>query len=334
MTDWLQSLIGCIERREPAVLVTIASVEGSAPREPGTKMIVTQDISVETIGGGQLEYQAIQRAREILSGQKRAVVLEDIPLGPQLGQCCGGFAQLLFEVVDQSDLPWLQAIAERAGDSPIYSLRDLASPHPRQLGDPQSLKLRFAEMDGPSIVEDEKGTRFFLDLEYNPRIEVVVFGAGHVGKALVNALAPLDFKVTWIDGREGVFPKEIPNGVEPLSIDPPHYAVKRVGPGAFYLVMTHSHPLDLEVCEAVLKRGDAGYLGLIGSKSKRARFLKRLAAKGLSDAQMNGLICPVGLPGIDGKEPAVIAASVVADLLVRRSAAHADQEEEKKKAYV
>ncbi len=338
MTAWLRALLAFVERGEPTVLVTVASVEGSAPRGPGTKMLVTSEASEETIGGGQLEYQAIQRAREILEGGKRAVVLEDVPLGPQLGQCCGGFARLLFEVIDQSDLGWLKALSTQGGDAPAYTLRDLDSPDPRKLldasDDNQLLEAHIEKKGSPTIFKDDTGHSYFLDLEFNPRCEVVVFGAGHVGRALVKALAPLDFKVTWVDGRENVFPNTLPAGVEALSIDPPHYAVERAGAGAFYLVMTHSHPLDLEVCEAVLRRGDAGYLGLIGSKSKRSRFLQRLAAKGLTSELLAGLTCPVGLPGIDGKEPAVIAASVAVDLLMRRSDALSNQEDEKKKAYV
>lgn len=338
MTAWLQGLLEHIEKNEPTVLVTVAGVEGSAPRGPGTKMLVTGDASEETIGGGQLEYQAIQRAREILEGGKRAVVLEDVPLGPQLGQCCGGFARLLFEVIDQSDLEWLQALSRQVGKVPAYTLRDLDSAEPRKLldagEDSQLLEVHIGKQDGPTIFEDDMGHSYFLDFEFQPRCEVVVFGAGHVGRALVRALEPLDFKVTWVDGRKNVFPNAVPAGVEILSIDPPHYAVDRAGAGAFYLVMTHSHPLDLEVCEAVLRRGDAGYLGLIGSKSKRARFLQRLAAKGLTAELLAGLTCPVGLAGIDGKEPAVIAASVVVDLLMRRSEALSIQEDEKKKAYV
>jgi xanthine dehydrogenase accessory factor len=144
-----------------------------------------------------------------------------------------------------------------------------------------------------------------------------LFGAGHVGRALAPALAPLGFAITWIDGRTGQFPELSPPGVRQLELAMPELAVDEAPPNTIFLVMTHSHPLDEAVCEAILRRGDFFYLGLIGSDTKRARFVKRLGEAGISEELLERLVCPIGLPGIASKEPAAIAASVAADLLMR-----------------
>jgi len=145
-----------------------------------------------------------------------------------------------------------------------------------------------------------------------------LFGAGHVGRATAQALLPLGFAITWIDGRAGQLPELALIGVKQLALAMPELAVDEAPSGAIFLVMTHSHPLDEAICEAVLRRDDFSYLGLIGSATKRARFLKRLGEAGIPKASLDRLVCPIGLSGIRGKEPAAIAASVAADLLLRR----------------
>jgi xanthine dehydrogenase accessory factor len=145
-----------------------------------------------------------------------------------------------------------------------------------------------------------------------------LFGAGHVGRAVANAVAPLGFAITWIDGRAGYFPDDVPAGVKTMSLAMPELAVDEAPEHSVFLVMTHSHPLDEAICEAVLRRDDFDYLGLIGSRTKRARFRKRLKAKDIPPERLARLTCPIGLPGITSKEPAAIATSVAADLLMRR----------------
>jgi xanthine dehydrogenase accessory factor len=145
-----------------------------------------------------------------------------------------------------------------------------------------------------------------------------LFGAGHVGRALAPALQPLGFAMTWIDGRAGQFPSPPLEGVRQLELAMPELVVDEAPPNTIFLVMTHSHPLDEAVCEAILRRQDFAYLGLIGSDTKRARFVKRLGEAGIAAKQLARLVCPIGLPNIQSKEPAAIAASVAADLLIRR----------------
>lgn len=147
------------------------------------------------------------------------------------------------------------------------------------------------------------------------RQTIALFGAGHVGRALAIALAPLPFRISWIDGRDDAFPAQIPANAEAvLSRDAPA-AIAALPPGSFVLVMTHDHALDLAITAAALGRGDLPFVGLIGSATKRARFERRLRELGLDEGRIAGLVCPIGLPGISGKEPAVIAASVTAQLL-------------------
>ena len=151
------------------------------------------------------------------------------------------------------------------------------------------------------------------------RMTVALFGAGHVGRAVVLALAPLPFRVIWSDSRDGAFPDQIPANCVLLPAPDPAAVVSRMMPGVFVLVMTHDHALDLAITAAALGREDLPFVGLIGSATKRARFVRQLRDLGLSEARLAALHCPVGLPGIAGKEPAVIAAGIAAQLLGERS---------------
>lgn len=149
-----------------------------------------------------------------------------------------------------------------------------------------------------------------------PRFRLHLFGAGHVGRALVQALAGVPCEIAWVDERESEFPPgPLPPQVERVCVEPVEAEVTQGRPGDFYLVLTHSHALDLALTEAILRRGDFGWFGLIGSASKRARFEHRLAERGLPAHVIARMACPIGLPGIDGKQPGVVAVSVAAQLL-------------------
>ena len=151
-----------------------------------------------------------------------------------------------------------------------------------------------------------------------PRFFLQLYGAGHVGRAIVQLLSGIDCRVQWIDEREDQFPAgPLPPHIEKLCVEPVEAEVRQAPPGACYLVLTHSHDLDLAITEAILRRADFGFCGLIGSKTKRARFRHRYETRGIEQALIDRITCPIGLPGIDGKEPEVIAVSVVAQLLQR-----------------
>ena len=149
-----------------------------------------------------------------------------------------------------------------------------------------------------------------------PRFSLQLHGAGHVGRAIASLLAGVDCKVWWIDEREDQFPSTaLPPHIEKVCVEPVDAEVGAAPAGAFYLVLTHSHDLDLHIAEAILKRNDFGYFGLIGSMTKRARFLHRFKQRGIAPEAIARMTCPIGVPGITGKEPEVIAIAVVAQLL-------------------
>lgn len=147
------------------------------------------------------------------------------------------------------------------------------------------------------------------------RQPLLVFGAGHVGRAISLALAPLPFRISWIDGRDDAFPAHVAANADVIASRDPPAEIARAEPGSFVLVLTHDHALDLAITAAALGRPDLPFVGLIGSATKRARFERRLRELGLDETRIASLVCPIGLPGIHGKEPAVIAASVTAQLL-------------------
>lgn len=333
--DWQSVFLAARQAGGPTVLVTVVAVEGSAPRGPGSKMLVMPKGIAGSIGGGELEYRAIRQARDLMADDVASPRLDRVSLGPQLGQCCGGVAELLYEPLSDSDAAWLdKAVALGPEDTALRVVmvdaeaggKWLIGPggvEPDDLPAPfeQRLQDLLAGKGATSVIELADDSHLIADALAERRQPLFLFGAGHVGQAIVAALAGLPFRVTWVDSRADAFPADTPENVAIDIAEPPRFAVARAPAEAFYLVMTHSHDLDLEVCEAVLRRGDSGYLGLIGSATKRARFLKRLAAKGLPDECLAQLTCPIGLPGIAGKEPAVIAAAVAADLLYRNEEA-------------
>jgi xanthine dehydrogenase accessory factor len=334
VTDWLHTLQRVGERGLDCVLVTVTSGQGSIPREAGAKMLVTVDAIHGTIGGGELEFQATGVARDLLraSGGKET---RRFPLGADLGQFCGGAASLVFERVSPG-AEWVGVLAawQEAGDAAV-----LATP---ATGDGRLLvrandawgSLGAGATDARAV---EIARRLLGETERTPRLvvledgipvlfeplqpadfHVVVFGAGHVGRALVRVLGTLPCRVAWVDSRAAEFPREVPDNVRIALTDAPAAEVAAARPGSYFLVMTHSHALDLELVETILKRGDFAYCGMIGSQTKRRTFEKGLAKHGVPAATIARLTCPIGIPGIKGKDPGTIAVAVAAQLLESR----------------
>lgn len=282
------------------VLVTVAIAEGSVPREPGAKMLVAADSVEGTIGGGHLELRAIETARAMAQGTK----LERYALGPSLGQCCGGVVHLAFEVVEETD--WIIH-----PDKDCWRLVALDGANESRVEDVAA----FPRVRGTHVFQEADGRRWLADLLETPRDHLVLFGAGHVGTAIVRALADLPCRVTWVDEREDMFPAVVPPNVTVFFSDAPEEAVALAPAGASYLVMTHSHALDQRLAEAIMARDGVGWFGLIGSNTKRTQFERRLLARGAAPDRVEAMVCPIGIPGITSKLPAAIAASVVAQLL-------------------
>jgi xanthine dehydrogenase accessory factor len=342
---WIEAAAELVARGEDFVTVTVAAVRGSAPREPGARMIVTRAATIDTIGGGNLEAACVERARELLAaGTSAAPRLVRYPLGPGFGQCCGGVATLLFERIAANETAWISAIREhaRAGEHcmlvsgaegcnvgvKLVVARNacagtLGAPDLDAQMQAQARALLAAEESGavPRLLALDAAARsavVFVEPIRPSTMQVVLFGAGHVGRALVSVLADVDCRVTWVDARAGEFPHSTPANTHIVIADAPEREVDRAPSGAYFLVMTHSHPLDFELCERILKRGDFSYLGLIGSVPKRNRFIKYLRREGVPDAALARLTCPIGVAGITGKRPATIAVAVAAQLLQRR----------------
>ncbi|MCZ2499057.1 xanthine dehydrogenase accessory protein XdhC [Xylophilus sp. Kf1] len=263
--------------RSPAVLVEVVATQGSAPREAGTWMAVFALDCVGTIGGGRLEFDAIAEARAALAGAPVDGQARRYALGPSLGQCCGGVVHLRYTPVGAADIA--------------------------------ALRGRLARADTP----------------------VALFGGGHVGAALARVLATLPFALTWIDSRDGIFPADIAGHADGIDAadgparpvcehsDPVHAAVPALAPQSRVLIMSFSHAEDLDIVAACLARrrrqGDLPFIGLIGSHTKWATFRSRLSARGFSEAELAAVTCPIGVPGIAGKQPEVIAVAVAAQLL-------------------
>jgi len=310
MNEWLTTRI-----TEPAVLVTVAIVEGSGPREPGAKMLVTAHGQHDTIGGGHLEMCAVELAREMLA-QGATARLERYALGPTLGQCCGGVVQLAFEPVDAQLAAVLDSLRERRRDD-SWRLSAIDGPSASLLLDADTASAPAVDRRrGTHILRDAAGRRWLADPCLAPRAHLLLFGAGHVGAAIVRMLGELPCTVTWIDEREDMFPPSIPANVTVEATDTPEALVAAAPPDASYLVMTHSHALDQRLTASILARADVGWFGLIGSRTKRTQFERRMAARGLPQDRIDAMVCPIGLAGITNKLPAAIAASVCAQLLM------------------
>jgi xanthine dehydrogenase accessory factor len=311
MPVWVR-LLEAIDRHGAAAMVTVAAAKGSSPREPGARMIVNPDGTFTgTIGGGALEWQATALAQAALARVSAPKAeMRRFALGPELGQCCGGQVDLLVEVFSIADRDAVAAFATRelAGRFATAGTLTPGGLVRTVIGD--------AVIPGTASYASGVLREGFGDV----RRPLILFGAGHVGRALVLALAPLPFAVTWVDPRPDAFPTHAPMNVTLRRFDDPASAMSPATAGTFILVMTHSHPLDLELVGAALRDARFPYVGLIGSATKRARFEKRLAEMGAPAARIASLVCPIGVGGIDSKHPAVIAAATVAELLVRDEA--------------
>lgn len=292
MADWTRQAREALFEG-PAALVTIIATEGSAPRRAGARMIVTESGLAGTIGGGRLEHQAMAQARSILERAPGSWRVQDYPLGPLLGQCCGGKVRLLVEHLECAP----------DGEGPFeVTLSDRVERKPLPGGSRGTMEAR-----GPLPAA---GARFTEPVE-SETIPVLLFGAGHVGLAVAERSAGLPLDIAWYDGRPemAVIPGVVLAGEDEMA------ARAAEAPNeAAVVIVTHDHGLDYRLTAAALG-GRARFVGLIGSKTKRARFLSRLAADGVDSAR---LTCPIGLPRITGREPEVIAIATLAQLLMLR----------------
>jgi xanthine dehydrogenase accessory factor len=296
-------IIDSVEAEGAAALVSVVETKGSSPREAGARMVVRPSGGFHgSIGGGELERQALEAAEVALSAGRGPASRRTVALGPELGQCCGGRVVWAIETFDARDAAALAVLRGAEREGPFFTLARL-TPEGR-------VERRLGQDAAP-----EGGWRESFG---EPTSPVWLYGAGHVGRALALALAPLPFAVRWIDPRPEAFPERTPPNVQPVVAADPPAELSQAPDGTLVVVMTHSHALDLAIVAEALSQGRFPYVGLIGSATKRARFVSQLHAAGLHEANVARLICPIGVPGVEGKEPAVIAAAVAAQLLMAR----------------
>jgi len=251
---WTDAIAHCHKTNEAWVLATLIGARGSTPRDSGTKMLVTETQTYDTLGGGRLEHMVTQRARELIKEGGNQQQLENFSLSLKTHQCCGGSVTVLFESF------------------------------------------------------------------CNPSLNVHLFGAGHVAKALVTILGDLDVKVHWTDSRVDQFPRTLPKNTRKVVLSDIVEHVKQFKAGDIALVLTHDHAIDYDIVEQLLLKqkhhsNNQGYIGLIGSKSKSTRFKKHLKHAGFSEQQIDNLQCPVGITDIAGKQPMQVAVSIAAQLI-------------------
>jgi xanthine dehydrogenase accessory factor len=308
-------------------------------------MVVTASACTGSVGGGHLEFEAQRVARDALGQEATGTWTVRFPLAARLGQCCGGIATLAFTRVDRDARPWLDAaIACERTAAPFALLACIADAPGSQLvvtADDARGTLGSANLDsaavalartrlagaaqGSALVPFAAGERatLLVHVERPDPFPVLVFGNGHVGRALVRVLGVLPAQVRWIDSRAGDFPANVPSNVGVVMTDAPEDEIAHAPPGAYVVVTTHSHALDYAIVENALARDDLRYVGLIGSKSKRAQFERRYLSHGASAETFARLHCPIGAQGvaIRAKHPGAIAVAIAAELIVAREAA-------------
>jgi len=304
----LLELKNMVMRHQAVVRIVITDIKGSTPRGVGTSMLVWATGESGTIGGGALEYQAIKTAREAL--MKKTGWTASHPLGPDLGQCCGGFVKLAGEYFEDKNLPtgeegyFLRALPDNgakalANDIPIALCRHLSA----------------ARREGTAI-EPCLAKNWFLEPLVQAKTDLWIWGAGHVGRALIDIFSKTpDVDITWIDTAADRFPEVVSDQIQIHYSECPQTFVIHAPRKAYHIVLTYSHALYLALCDALL-RHHFGYAGLIGSKTKWTRFKKRLMMAGHDENNVKRITCPIGQPEL-GKHPWQIAIGVAAEFLSR-----------------
>ncbi len=312
----------------PVVRVVVIGAEGSSPREVGAAMIVGAcDIS-GTIGGGALEFEAIAAARAMAAdGGAFARQVKAYPLGPALNQCCGGHVTLLFERYGAIEIEAINGdmgafngvivhpLASGAAPVLVASRRPIAGV-PLHVGRVVSQMLSGVGIsEGVWLTGRDNSDGYFVEPIGRPKQAVFLYGAGHVGREVVRVMWGLDIALSWVDTSEDRFPEFIRDDVRRIVTNTPDSVAAAAPAAALHLVMTYSHALDERICRAVLQGPGFEFLGLIGSKTKRARFVQRLARAGVPEAQLTRLVSPIGIDGVKGKAPIAIAISVAAQVI-------------------
>ena len=251
------------------ILIKIIDTKGSVPRNKNVTMVISKNNQYGTIGGGELEYRVTNESIKLLNNSSSIEKIIEFPLGPSLGQCCGGYIKIKLNKYN----------------------------------------------NGENLLKKNN----LKDEILNHNKNLYIFGAGHVAKALMKKLDGTGFNIFVIDSRDEFISKIKIDYINAIFAKEPQIIIKNAPPKSFYLVMTHSHQIDLSICSSLLKINNFSFLGLIGSETKMARFSKRLIQIGYNKKLIDRIECPIGVDGIVGKEPDIIAISIIARLLQCKS---------------
>jgi xanthine dehydrogenase accessory factor len=326
MKHWLAELDQLLTDGHDVVRIVVAATKGSTPRKPGASMLVHQQGMSGTLGGGNLEFKAIALARDLLAQTGTMAHYQRFSLATALGQCCGGIVDLWWErytITDKSVIATAYAqllqhktivfasrVREQLSQRIVF---ESANDH-ADTGLSSEVAELMSATTGVRLLQSDATSVLLERLEHG-NTPLWIFGAGHVGQAIVSHMHYLPFDLTWIDNRADAFPANVDAGVQKLVSNDPAAEVELAPADAWFLILTHDHALDYAICAALLDQEKPGFIGLIGSATKAARFAHRLRDQGY---QPERITCPIGITGITGKEPATIAISVVAQLMQLR----------------
>jgi xanthine dehydrogenase accessory factor len=344
---WLDALAQALAGDGRAVLAVVADARGSTPRDAGAAMVVSRTGCAGTIGGGDLEFEATRIARDALAADPPpGNWIVRYPRAARGTRNCGGAATLAFSRLDRSACAWVDAAiacartgapfaivarAVGAGDTTrlVVTSDDVRGTLGSVALDSAAIGLARTRLaggrTGAALVRSahDHEAPLLIQIERPDAFAVLLFGNGHVGRALANVLGVLPACVRWIDAREADFPASVPGNVTVVTTDAPEGELREAPAGAYVVITTHSHQLDFALVEAALMRDDWRYLGMIGSTAKRAQMDRRLADRGFPAAAIARVRCPIGADGvaIRAKDPGAIAVAVAAELLVVHDAA-------------
>ena len=297
---WIEIVRDRIASDGAVVRASLVGVKGSAPREAGAMMLITEHDIWQTIGGGSLEFEVMRRARAMLAvsdGPWPRQVMR-AALGPDMGQCCGGEVRVLLEYFGPEQEETLAALA---GCRAVIHPLDGDQP-PSDAGDAE--------------IGMDRASKGFVAPVAIPGRPVFVYGAGHIGRALAPHLVALQLDLHWVDVAMERFPDEVPQGARRVVAADPTVIAAHAPADSLHLVITHNHDLDEAICHRILSGGGFARLGLIGSATKAARFRSRLGKAGIDPSTLDRLVCPVGLASITGKHPARVALSIAAGVAI------------------
>ncbi len=297
----------CVKKNQICVLIFVTSHQGSTPRETGSWLFVSSSEVVGTLGGGEIEHSSIIEAQDILAGRQPFIAkCKNFQLGPDLDQCCGGAMAIFFLPVNKTALSWLETacsfIKKKRQGSIIF---DTSAPSSL----PELL-------EGEVPINKQYVDALHVQQLYDIRPKVILYGAGHVGRAIAAISLQLPIQLILVDGRQSQL-AQVPIGenVKSEYWNNPVFQAKKISSAKAAIIMTHSHGLDYRLCQSLIKNSCLLYIGLIGSKTKAERFRRALKKEGNTDSEIAKIISPIGRDGPRGKEPGIIALSVLSEVI-------------------